>query len=123
MKTSKRYQIELSPSWAVGIRCVYVEVKNKTRSWSNGPIITDSDGFSVLTTVSRRAVLRLVEKYGDIDSLLEAIKDEHETGVTSMDVRRVLAKCKTNRRYLYVPDTDDFMSEADLIVYSKENAG
>lgn len=120
MKPSLRYQIKLSPSWEVGIRCVYVEVSTKTHTWSNGPIITESQDFCILTPEVKRAVARLSRQYNGIESLHEACEDEQELGVDLMDVRLVMANCKVNRRYLYVSVSNDFMSEADLITYAKE---
>ena len=119
MKTSKRYEIELSPSWEVGIRCVHVEVHTKTRIWSNGPIITDAEDFCVLTPEAKRAVTRIGRAYDDIDSLLEASEEEEMHRVDPMDVRLVRANCKVHRRYLYVSETDDFMSETDIVAYAK----
>jgi len=120
MNASPRYQIELSPSWEVGIRCVHVEVKTKTRTWANGPIITDVEDFCVLTPEAKRAVTAVSKQYGDLESLLEACEEDDEDRVELMDVRLVMANCKTNRRYLYVSHTDEFMSEADLVSYAKE---
>ena len=120
MKPPKRYEIVLNPSWEVGIRCVYVEVKTKTRSWSNGPILTDFEDFSVLAPGVRRTVTHLTKKYGDVESLLENCEEGIEESITPMDVRLVVAGCETNRRYLYVSTTNEFMSEADLIAYAKE---
>ena len=123
MKISQRYSIELNPASEVGICCVYVTVKTKTRSWSNGPIITDADDFSVLTPEVRRAINRLRRKYEDLETLLDACEEGDEQDVAPIDVRLVMANCQTNRRYLYVSDTNEVLSEADIIAYAKECEG
>lgn len=35
-------------------------------------------------------------------------------------VRLVIADCKANRPYLYTSDSDEFMSETDLIAFARE---
>jgi hypothetical protein len=119
-KMSKRYEITLKPSVESGIRCVYVEVNTKTRTWSNGPINTETRDFLVLTPETRRAVNHLAKQYEDLEELLEAVKKGEVKDVDPVQVRLVMADCKTNRRYLYASETEEFLSEANLIAYAKE---
>ena len=117
---SKRYEIELSPAWEVGIHCLYVWVRTKTRAWGNGPIITAAEDFCVLTPEAKRSVKALARRYEDIEDLLLAAEEGEVTEVEPIQVRLVMADCKTNRRYLYVSDLEEFLSEADVIAYAKE---
>ena len=119
---ANRYEIKLSRSWEVGIPCVYIEVKTKTRSWSNGPIMTSVEGFSVLTPEAKRTVKRLAKQYKDFKELLEAAEEGKVAEVKPMQVRLVMAGCKTNRRYLYVSSSDEFLNVGKLIAYAKEGA-
>jgi hypothetical protein len=117
---SKRYEITLKPSLESGIRCVYVEVNTKTRTWSNGPINTETTDFLVLTPEARRAVNYLAKQYEGLERLLEAAEKGGVKDVDPLQVRLVMANCKTNSRYLYASGTEEFLSEANLIAFAKE---
>jgi len=118
--TLKRYAIDLAPSWEVGIRCIYVEVSTKTRTWSNGPILTDAQDFSYLSGDEKREIHKASKKLGGLHEVLDEIEEGKLHGIDPVKIRMVISGCKTGRPYLYVSTADEFMTEREVVQYAKE---
>jgi hypothetical protein len=117
---NKRYRIKLNPAMEVGIHCIHLEVATKTKSWANGPILTDETDFRILSGIERRRILRLAREHNGLEELLEAVEEDELGGLDPVKVRMVMSGCKVSRPYLYVPGTEEFLSEAQLVAYAKE---
>jgi hypothetical protein len=115
----EEYDIGLYPSQEVGIHCVYVEVSSKEGVWNNGPIITDEKDFFVLTESTKKKITLQGSDIYKLEALLDAA-EEGENLLNPVHIRMVIANCDLNKRYLFITDGDEFMSEEDLIEYALE---
>jgi hypothetical protein len=115
----KDYDIDLWPSQEVGIHCVYVEVSSKEGVWNNGPVITNEKDFFTLSKSTKR---KITQQGSDINKLEELLDAAEEGGnlLNPVHIRMVIANCDLNKRYLFITDGDEFMSEEDLIEYALE---
>ena len=117
---SRRYEIEFSSSWEVGVKVLWVEVSTRTRHWANGPIITDAEDFVELTPEARRLIRNLGRQFGSLDALREAVEVGDVTDVDVVEIDMVVAGCKSNRPYLPLLGSGEFLSEAEVVAYAKE---